>query len=104
MGGAFDFKKPLQTCTTNAISNTVVFECNSQGVLIEHVYYDVLAGVGTPGDCTGDIVYTMPLHNGCTQQYFGQMLTSYYGGCHAPEETGVVDGLLESMFTWDMYL
>merc|ERR1711912_37730 len=104
--GHLDYQKPLHTCTTNAIDNTVIFECNSQGVLIEHVYYDTLAGVGIQGDCTGDIVYTMPLHNGCTRQYFGQMHTTYdsvNGPCHAAAEDGVVDGLTADMFTWDMY-
>jgi len=80
-------QKPVEVCTTNVIGNTVVFRCGGDGVIMEDVYHDVTDGsTCDPAlgqcDCTGDIMYTMPINNGCTDQFWGGgMLMTWDGWC-----------------------
>jgi len=98
-------RKPVDTCTKNVIGNTVKFKCED-GVIMEHVYHDILDGStcdSVPGACTCDNervissptgktsadpsssgglrTYVMPITNGCTEQFFGAMLMTWDDYC-----------------------
>ena len=104
-GDAVTLRKPVDTCTKNVIGNTVKFKCED-GVIMEHVYHDILDGStcdSVPGACTceNEIVsfsksgrtssdpnssgglrtYVMPITNGCTEQFFGGMLMTWDDYC-----------------------
>merc|ERR1719271_1388393 len=70
--------RPIGECTKNVINSTVVFECDGNGVILEHVYWDALSGYGTT-DCSGDIVHTMPISNGCSEYDWGAMHMEWDG-------------------------
>ena len=104
-GDSVTLRKPVDTCTKNVIGNTVKFKCED-GVIMEHVYHDILDGStcdSVPGACTceNEIVsfsksgrtssdpnssgglrtYVMPITNGCTEQFFGGMLMTWDDYC-----------------------
>ena len=81
-------RKPVGKCTKNVIGNTVIFECDStKGVINEHVYHDVLDGSvcsGAECKCESEIKYTLPISNGCSEQFFGGMNMIWDDFCQAP--------------------
>ena len=81
-------RKPVGICTKNVIGNTVIFECDStKGVINEHVYHDVLDGSvcsGAECKCESEIKYTLPISNGCSEQFFGGMNMIWDEFCQAP--------------------
>ena len=104
-GDSVTLRKPVDTCTKNVIGNTVKFKCEN-GVIMEHVYHDILDGStcdSVPGACTcenkivssspsgrtsadsassgGLRTYVMPITNGCTEQFFGGMLMTWDNHC-----------------------
>ena len=85
-------RKPVGSCTKNVIGNTVIFECDPEkGVIMERVYHDVLDGSvcqGAQCTCESDIIYTLPIENGCSEQFFGGMHMVWNKFCQAPKETG----------------
>lgn len=84
--------KAIGVCTTNVIGSTAIFECDTKtGVILEHVYYDVLYKTGTK-DCSGKILYTMPISNGCNDYGWGAMHMTWSGFCQAPK-TSATGGL-----------
>ena len=100
-GQSVTLRKPLDTCTLNVIGNTVKFVC-VDGVIMEHVYHDILDGSNcssVPGACTCSNAaptvttantyeasasgvagtgygrsYIMPITNGCTMQVGGPLV------------------------------
>ena len=88
-------RKPVGKCTKNVIGNTVIFECDStKGVINEHVYHDVLDGSvcnGTECTCESDIKYTLPIGNGCSEQFFGGMHMVWDDFCPSPNVPGNID-------------
>merc|ERR1712226_284543 len=85
-------RKPVGICTKNVIGNTVIFECDPEkGVVNEHVYHDVLDGSECSGSqctCESEIVYTLPIKNGCSEQFFGGMHMVWDDFCPAPKKPG----------------
>ena len=81
-------RKPVGKCTKNVIGNTVIFECDPEkGIINEHVYHDVLDGSvcnGTQCTCESEIKYTLPIENGCSEQFFGGMHMVWDDFCQAP--------------------
>ena len=85
-------RKPVGRCTKNVIGNTVIFRCDpTQGVIMEDVYHDVLDGSvcnGTQCTCESDIKYTLPIKNGCSEQFFGGMHMVWDDFCQAQTTSG----------------
>ena len=85
-------RKPVGICTKNVIGNTVIFECDPmKGIVNEHVYHDVLDGSvcsGTECTCESDIKYTLPIGNGCSEQFFGGMHMVWDNFCQSPNIPG----------------
>ena len=85
-------RKPVDTCTKNVIGNTVIFECDpEQGIIMERVYHDVLDGSvceGAQCNCGSEIVYSLPIKNGCSEQFFGGMHMTWDNFCQAPKKSG----------------
>ena len=85
-------RKPVGICTKNVIGNTVIFECDPlKGIVNEHVYHDVLDGSvcsGTECTCESDIKYTLPIGNGCSEQFFGGMHMVWDNFCQSPNVPG----------------
>merc|ERR1719471_2088612 len=76
-----DLERPLGECTTNVIGSSVIFEC-MDGVIMEHVFHDAAQGsVPIEPDCSGDMLYTMPIENGCNAYDWGSMLATWDGAC-----------------------
>jgi len=73
--------KPVGECTTNVVGHTGIFECDGQGRVLEHVYWDGISPGGTPGVCIGAPMHTMTQDNGCTFHGWGHMLMTWEGWC-----------------------
>ena len=74
-------RKPVGLCTNNLVGATVIYSCDGKGTLLEHVYYDAFSNKGTPGDCSGTKLYTLPIKPGCSEFDFGAMHSFWYGYC-----------------------
>jgi len=62
-----DFKKPFGECTSNLFGQKVIWECGSNGVIKEKVYYDYPPGSGKGTEnCTGEVLEEFEIHNGCS--------------------------------------
>ena len=85
-------RKPVGACTKNVIGNTVIFECDQEkGIIMEHVYHDVLDGSvckGAQCSCDSEIIYTLTIENGCSEQFFGGMHMTWNNFCQEPKESG----------------
>ena len=85
-------RKPVGVCTKNVIGNTVIFECDpDNGIIMERVYHDVLDGSSCQGDqctCDSEIIYTLPIKNGCSEQFFGGMHMVWDDFCPVPKKPG----------------
>ena len=75
-------RKPVGVCTTSVMGSTVIFSCDGQGTILQHVYYDQWSNKGTPGDCSGTKLYTLQIKPGCSEFDFGAMHSFWYGYCH----------------------
>ena len=66
------------------MGNSVIYSCDGQGTLLEHTYYDVFGNKGTPGDCSGPKLYTLPINPGCSEFAIGDVYYTWSGYCQAP--------------------
>jgi hypothetical protein len=91
--------KPIGVCTKNVVGSTVRFTCDEdKGVIVEHVHHDVLDGSscedGATGACTcqnhvteqhqptaSDRTMLMPIANGCSHHFFGDMKMTWDKWC-----------------------
>jgi len=73
--GEQELRRPVGECTTNAIGFSVIFECEeAEHFIMEHVYFDNRVGNGTgTTDCSGDVLFSLPIYNGCTEYDWGAM-------------------------------
>ena len=58
---------------------------------MERVYHDVLDGSKCEGaqcTCDSEIIYTLPIKNGCSEQFFGGMHMVWDNFCLAPNSQG----------------
>merc|ERR1719242_1370251 len=73
--------RPIGECTTNVIGSSVIFVCMGD-YIAEHVYIDASQGAAPEiPDCSGDLMYTMPIYNGCTGYTWGSMKAVWDGYC-----------------------
>merc|ERR1719493_6854 len=74
-------RRPIGVCTTNVIGSSVIFECKGD-YINEKVYIDATQGnAPTEPDCSGDLLYNMPIYNGCNTYEWGDMLAVWDGYC-----------------------
>merc|ERR1719285_369677 len=73
--------RPIGECTTNVLGSSVMFTCEGD-YINEHVYHDASLGpVPVVPDCSGDVLYVMPIGNGCNTYSWGTMLALWDGYC-----------------------
>ena len=76
-----DLSRPIGVCTTNIIGSSVIFTCEGD-YINEHVYHDASQGpVPSEPDCSGEVLYVMPIENGCNEYIWGSMSAVWDGYC-----------------------
>merc|ERR550517_582640 len=73
-------------CTTNVIGSSVKFTCDKEtGGIMEHVFIDATqTAVPETPDCSGALLYTMPIENGCNSYDWGNMKMQWEDFCMPP--------------------
>merc|ERR1719433_2643910 len=89
--------RPIGECTTNVLGSSVIFTCEGD-YINEHVYIDASTNPNFPEtpDCSGELLYVMPIRNECNAYDWGSMLATWDGycvgstvdPCACPEGTG----------------
>merc|ERR1719336_2843432 len=73
-------------CTTNVLGSSVIFECMG-GYINEHVFIDATQGdAPEEPDCSGKLLYTMPIKNGCNNYDWGNMHMVWEDFCTAEKK------------------
>merc|ERR1719242_1331830 len=77
--------RPIGECTTNVLGSSVIFTCEGD-YINEHVYIDASTGAApeTP-DCSGDVLYVMPIRNTCNSYDWGSMDATWTDYCMTPK-------------------
>merc|ERR1719195_853138 len=67
--------RPIGECTTNVLGSSVIFTCEGD-YINEHVYIDASTNPDVPEtpDCSGEVMYVMPIKNECNSYSWGSML------------------------------
>lgn len=77
--------RPIGECTTNVLGSSVKFTCEGDHIN-EHVYIDATAGaVPKVPNCSGNVMYIMPIRNTCNKYSWGSMLATWQGYCMKPK-------------------
>merc|ERR1719499_1968049 len=92
--------RPIGECTTNVLGSSVIFTCEGD-YINEHVYYDASQGpVPVEPDCSGDVMYVMPIMNTCNAYDWGSMEATWEGYCMAsePETSDCTDCVTQDQY------
>jgi len=77
------YGKPVGECVVNAVGQMVIFECNGEGSIYEHVYCNVFdPEMPCSMDCsTEEPLYSVLISNGCTDFGTGYVLMTWENFC-----------------------
>ena len=65
----------------------MIYSCDGNGKILEHVYHDSLSNTGSHGDCSGHPLYTVEITNGCTEYFFGAVRMEWQHYCQGTPMT-----------------
>jgi len=87
-----ELTRTVGVCTTNVLGSSVIFTCEGD-YIAEHVFIDASQGPAPEEpDCSGDLLYTMPIYNGCNDYSWGSMLMVWEDFCMGDPEPEPTDG------------